>query len=241
MPPLAPAAQRSLARNPWFAALDGETRAELLSAGETVRLRHGEFVFRQGDATTGFYVLTSGTLRVSTVSEGGREAVLAVLEAGNWFGEASALDGLPRTHDVAAWGDASLLMVDRAAFDRLMQRSGFARAIALLQARYMRAVFAMLEDATLRSTRARIVRRLQRLARGDATMDTEDRRVLHVTQDTLAMMIGITRQTLALELRAMARAGAIRIGYGRIEIVSHRLLGEMELAKKFDEPHRCPS
>lgn len=221
---------RTLLRDSWFASLDPDSRHALLAAGEALHLRHGEFVFRQGDDSTGFYGLASGMLRVSTLSENGREAVLAVLEAGSWFGEASALDGQPRTHDVAAWGDVQLLRVGREAFDRLMGRAPFARAVALLQARYMRAVFAMLEDATLRSTRARIVRRLLRLARGDATQDRDDRQALRVTQDTLAMMIGITRQTLALELKALALAGAIRTGYGRIEIVSMERLRGLERA-----------
>lgn len=219
---------RALLRDPWFAALDAHAQCELLAASTPLHLRHGEYAFRQGDVSTGFYGLASGVVRVSTLSESGREAVLAVLPAGHWFGEASALDGLPRTHDVAAWGDVQLLLVGPEAFERLMARSGFAHAIALLQARYMRAVFAMLEDATLRSTRARIVRRLQRLARGDTASATDGRTTIRITHDTLAMMIGITRQTLALELKAMVRAGALRTGYGRIEIVCMKRLVELE-------------
>ncbi|MDT7836301.1 helix-turn-helix domain-containing protein [Aquabacterium sp. OR-4] len=72
-----------------------------------------------------------------------------------------------------------------------------------------------------------MARRLQRLALGDASRHSEDRRVLRITQDMLAMMIGITRQTLALELKAMAQAGAIRIGYRRIEILSMTQLDEL--------------
>jgi hypothetical protein len=52
--------------------------------------------------------------------------------------------------------------------------------------------------------------------------------VLEVTHDTLAMMIGVTRQTLALELKEMERRGALRIGYGRIKIMSMAKLREME-------------
>jgi CRP/FNR family transcriptional regulator, cyclic AMP receptor protein len=209
-----------LSADPWFGALELQTRHDMLACGELLYLRHGEFVFRQGDLGAGFYGLLSGGLRVSTLREDGREAVLAVLEAGNWFGEASALDGLPRTHDVAALGDVALHVIGQDEFQHLLRHHDFARAIALLQARHLRAVYAMLEDATLRSTRARIVRRLLRLAHGDATMAPVERRVVKVTQDTLAMMVGITRQTLALELKEMARHGAIRLGYGRIEIVS---------------------
>ncbi|MET0348586.1 MAG: helix-turn-helix domain-containing protein [Rhizobacter sp.] len=49
-----------------------------------------------------------------------------------------------------------------------------------------------------------------------------------MTQDALAMMLGITRQTLALELKAMVTAGAITLGYGRIRIESFERLKALE-------------
>ena len=45
-----------------------------------------------------------------------------------------------------------------------------------------------------------------------------------VSQEQLAMMLGLTRQTLSKELQALARAGAVVLGYGRIEIASTALL-----------------
>ena len=48
------------------------------------------------------------------------------------------------------------------------------------------------------------------------------------SRDTLAMMLGITRQTLSLELKAMAEKGAIALRYGRIEIVSKDILSSFQ-------------
>jgi CRP/FNR family cyclic AMP-dependent transcriptional regulator len=212
--------QRRMSVNPWFNSLEPQDRRALLSGSGSLHLRSGEFVFRQGDGPGGLYGLINGILKASTLRKDGREAILAVVEAGNWFGEASAIDGLPRSHDVAAAGPAELLFVKPQIFDELMQRSSFARAIAVLQAMHIRTVYAWLEDATLRSTRAQIARRLQRLARGGVTMEPTERHAITITHDTLAMMLGITRQTLALELKAMATQGAVALGYGRIEIES---------------------
>ncbi len=209
-----------MSTNPWFHTLEPDDRRALLSGSESLSLRTGEFVFRQGDGPGGIYGLASGILKVSTLREDGKEAILAVLEAGDWFGEASAIDGLPRTHDVAAVCPAELLLVKPPTFDELMRRSSFARAIAVLQAMHIRAAYTRLEDAALRSTRAQIARRLQRLARGDVTMQPTERHAVTITQDTLAMMLGITRQTLALELKAIAGQGAVALRYGRIEIES---------------------
>jgi CRP/FNR family transcriptional regulator, cyclic AMP receptor protein len=58
------------------------------------------------------------------------------------------------------------------------------------------------------------------LARGDATQARAARPVLPVSQEALAMMLGITRQTLSKELKALVADGAIRLGYRSIEIAS---------------------
>jgi CRP/FNR family transcriptional regulator, cyclic AMP receptor protein len=209
-----------MSANSWFNTLETQDQRTLISGSEALRLRTGEFVFRHGDGPGGIYGLVNGSLKVSTLREDGREAILAVLEAGNWFGEASAIDGLPRSHDVAAVGPAELLRVEPRVFDELMLRASFARAIAMLQAMHIRAAYASLEDARLRPTRAQIARRLVRLARGDVSLEPTERHTITVTHDTLAMMVGVTRQTLALELKAMANEGAVALGYGRIDIVS---------------------
>ena len=73
--------------------------AEWESGWMFLRLRPGEMLFRQGDAPGGFYGLLGGLLKISSLREDGREAILVVLEAGNWIGEISLMDGEPRTHD----------------------------------------------------------------------------------------------------------------------------------------------
>lgn len=217
--------------NPWFAALPLSDRRALLAACERQRLAPGEMLFRQGDAVPAgggaFYGVVSGGIKASSLREDGKEAILVVLEPGNWFGEISLLDGLPRTHDATAARDAEVLVLPHAGFDRMMKRPAFALAICRMLAARVRSLYGMVEDATLRSTRARVARRLLLLARGDATQAREPRPVVPVSQEALAMMLGVSRQTLSKELQAMARSGAIALGYGRIEIASVGRLREL--------------
>ena len=208
-----------LSSDPWFANLAPADRAALVDGSDALHFRAGEYVFRQGDAPSGFYGVAAGSLKVSSLREDGKEAILTVLDPGQWFGELSSIDGLPRTHDVTALQPATVRRVKPAAFDRLMRSHAFAHAIAVLQAAHARAVFAMLEDVALRSLRARVARRLLWMAHGIAGNGAARERIA-ITQDRLAMMLGITRQTLAQELRAIATEGAVAMGYGRIEIVS---------------------
>lgn len=213
-----------MSANPWFAGLPLADRRALLAACERQRLAPGEMLFRQGDAVArgqgAFYGVLAGGIKASSLREDGKEAILVVLEPGNWFGEISLLDGLPRTHDATAIADSEVLVLPRAAFDRLMRRPAFAQAVCRMLAARVRSLYGMVEDATLRSTRARVARRLLLLARGDATQAHEPRPVVPVSQEALAMMLGLSRQTLSKELQAMVRAGAVGLGYGRIEIRS---------------------
>ena len=217
-----------LSANPWFAALPAADRKALVAACERVHLAAGEMLFRQGDVVPpgqgAFYGVLRGGIKASSLREDGKEAILVVLEAGNWFGEISLIDGQPRTHDATAVGDTEVLALPRPAFDRMMQRPPFALAACRLLAGRVRSLYGMVEDATLRSTRARVARRLLLLARGDATQARDARPVVPVSQEALAMMLGVSRQTLSKELQQLAREGTIELGYGRIAIASVAML-----------------
>jgi len=209
-----------LATNAWFASLAQSERQALVDAGEVVTLRAGEMLYRKGDVGTSFLGVIAGAFKVSTLGEDGREGILAVMEPGNWFGEASLLDGLPRPHDVTAIGDSLVFVIGAPVFERLMRRPAFARAVGALLCSRVRALYGLVEDAMLRSTRTRIARRLLSLARGDTTMAADARGRVSVSQEALAMMLGITRQTLSKELKELVHGGVLTLGYGRIDILS---------------------
>ncbi|MBB3175949.1 CRP-like cAMP-binding protein [Variovorax sp. Sphag1AA] len=214
----------ALEANPWFASMSRAQRDALLGAAELIHVRRGAMVFRQGDPVhvggAGFYGLAAGTIKISTLRQDGREAILAVLEPGNWFGEISLIDGSPRTHDATALSALDLLVVPYEAFARQMEDAAFARAVAALLAARVRGLYGLMEDATLRGLRARVARRLMSLARGDVTQSPELRRTVSLPQEALAMMLGVTRQTLSKELNAMAEEGVIALRYGRIDLLS---------------------
>ncbi len=211
-------------RNPWFTSMPRAQREALLGAGELIHVRRGAMVFRQGDpihaAGGGFYGLLAGTIKISSLRQDGREAILAVLEPGNWFGEITLIDGSPRTHDATALEALDLLVVPPAAFAQQMRDVVFANAMAAMLAARVRMLYGLTEDATLRSLRARVAHRLLVLARGDATQSVLLRRTLMLPQEALAMMLGVTRQTLSKELNALAGEGVLALGYGRIELRS---------------------
>ncbi|BEP61313.1 Crp/Fnr family transcriptional regulator [Variovorax sp. V213] len=214
----------AMERNPWFTSMPRAQREALVGAAELIHVRRGAMVFRQGDpvhaAGGGFYGLAAGTIKISSLRQDGREAILAVLEPGNWFGEITLIDGSPRTHDATALESLDLLVVPPEAFAYQMRDVVFANAIAAMLAARVRMLYGLTEDATLRSLRARVAHRILVLARGDATQSVHLRSTLMLPQEALAMMLGVSRQTLSKELNALARDEVISLGYGRIDLLS---------------------
>ncbi|MBV8666067.1 MAG: Crp/Fnr family transcriptional regulator [Burkholderiaceae bacterium] len=218
-----------ISSGPWFSSLPLAEQNNLAANCTLVRIEVGKTLFRRGDPPDGFYGIVDGRLKASNVGCDGKEAVLSILEPGNWFGEMSAVTGWPYAHDVIALENAQVVRLPLEAFRSSMQNAAFAKSIAVLLAQHTGLLYQLLEEATLYSTRARIARRLMHLARGDATLAAGDRSNIQVSQDMLAMMLGISRQTLALELKEMASQGALALRRGRVEIVS------MEVLKSFDD------
>jgi CRP-like cAMP-binding protein len=139
-------------------------RLAVLSACEWLRLGPGQLLFRQGDKVKpgagALYCLVKGRLKVSSLREDGKEAILAVLEPGSWFGEIALIDQQPRPHDGTVLGPTELLALPRPAFDALMKTNAFSEAMCRMLTARMRLLYGMVEDATLRSTPARVARRL---------------------------------------------------------------------------------
>ena len=179
-----------------------------------------------GDAVVGHHrpVLRQVAFAIVARRGDGREAILAVLEPGNWFGEITLIDGEPRTHDATALSPVDVLVVPPAAFTQLMRDAGFANAMARLLAGRVRMLYGLAEDNTLRDLRSRVARRLLTLARGDATQSPRARAHVALPQEALAMMLGVTRQTLSLQLNALAGDGVIRLGYRRVDILDAEAL-----------------
>ncbi|SAL05394.1 transcriptional regulator [Caballeronia arationis] len=216
------------AENPWFGSLPDAVAEALMCAARPRKLGQGEFLYHQGDSIDepfgAFFGVTKGLIKLSIHHQDGNEAIIAVVEPGNWFGEVALLDPFPRAHTAAALEDTELLSVSADTFNVLMSHNAFAQAIARLVAVRLRLAYGLLADSALQSTRERVRRRLVLLAHGDVTQSRSGRSSVTTSQDNLAMMLGISRPTLNKELQALAKLGAITLRYGRIEIRDMQLL-----------------
>lgn len=202
----------------WFSALPAALQDALLEMAQVQRLDAGQRLFRRGDPPSGLYAVVEGAMRIGAVSASGKEALLTLIESPYWFGEVSLFDGQPRTHDAFAEGASTLLLVPQAALLALLERQPqYWRDFALLMSQKLRLAFTALEQMSLLPAAPRLARRLLMIAENYG--EGEPRRVIHLAQEQLALMLAITRQTTNQILQELQAQGIVRLTYGEIEIL----------------------
>jgi CRP/FNR family cyclic AMP-dependent transcriptional regulator len=184
------------------------------------RLADTERLFARGDRGDGLYAVLDGALCITAVSEGGKSLLLTRMEAPTWFGEIAAFDRQPRTHDCVADGDSAVLHVPLTALDALLDNDPARwRHLGLLVATKLRLAFTTMEDVAALPLRDRLVRRLVLLAEGHGERPhLRASRTLDVTQEQLAAMLAVSRQSVNQALKDLAAAGLIELAYGQITL-----------------------
>ncbi|KJK17522.1 Crp/Fnr family transcriptional regulator [Pseudomonas sp. NPDC087612] len=211
--------RETLLQGHWFQALPPSFQDSLLALARPRQLAAGQYLFQRGDAPCGLYAVLDGAMRVGAVATDGKEALLTLIEAPHWFGEISLFDGQPRTHDAQAEGLTQLLWIPQAPLLKLLdQQPRHWRDVALLMSHKLRVVFVALEQQSLLAAAPRVAHRLLQIAAGYGEL-LGSRRVLQLSQEQLALMLSLSRQTTNQILKSLQQEGALRLGYGEIEIL----------------------
>jgi CRP/FNR family cyclic AMP-dependent transcriptional regulator len=98
---------------PFFKLLDKDERATLAAVLDEETLQKGKVLFRVGDPGDALYLVRRGKVELWVKDHVGERIVLAVMEAGDFFGELSLLDNGPRAATAEALEDTELLVLDR--------------------------------------------------------------------------------------------------------------------------------
>lgn len=206
----------------WFRPLPEAIVDRLAAMTVRRRLQDGQLLFARGDAPDGLYCVVRGQVRISSNSSDGKELLLMQFEAGSWFGEISMFDGLGRTHDGRAQGEAEILMLPRDRFLALLaeQPELYPHFLQML-CRKLRLAFAYIEDAQFEPLVIRLARRLLDLIAlyGKPADDGGMRIDLHLPQDDLARMLGASRQAISKTLKSWESQGWIALQYGQLVVL----------------------
>jgi CRP-like cAMP-binding protein len=184
--------------------------------------RKDKTIFRQGDPSDAVFYIQSGKVKTTVVSEEGKEAVVALLGTGDFFGE-GCLTGQPqRLSTVSALTECVIVRISKTDITRVIhEEPAFAELfIAHLLARNSR-VEEDLVDQLFNSSEKRLARTLLLLANFGKEGRPEPI-IAKVSQETLAEMIGTTRSRVSFFMNKFRKLGLIDYN-GSIEVHSSLL------------------
>ena len=175
----------------------------------TVQYEPSAIIFGQGDPALTILYVKTGTVRLSVLSHTGKEAVVAVLDAGHFFGEGCLAGQSVRMATATAMDPCTVLAVDKPEMGRqLRTQPDFAeRFLSHMLTRNIR-IEEDLIDQLFNSTEKRLARTLLLLARyGEAT--ASHRALPKVSQELLAEMVGTTRSRVNFFMNKFRKLGFI--------------------------------
>ena len=195
-----------------------DVESYLASAGGTatvVQYRQGAIVFSQGDPGHDVPYLQKGAITLSVISHSGKEAVVALLAPGDFFGEGVLAGQSVRIATARAAQASNVLVIEKEDMTRLLhEQPDFSdRFISYMLSRNIR-IEADLVDQLFNSSEKRLARTLLLLARyGQAT---PQRALPRISQETLAEMVGTTRSRVNFFMNKFRKLGLIDYNGGLV-------------------------
>jgi CRP/FNR family cyclic AMP-dependent transcriptional regulator len=187
-----------------FGSLPADAVERIAAAAQQRTLRRGDVLFREGDPGNDLYVVESGRIAIANKSFDGRESVVALMEAGDVFGEMSLFDGQGRSAEARAL-EAS--RVNAVPFEPLRElfreQPDLLWSVVSLLARRIRNMDVALADSVFLDVTGRTAKRLLELA-GEA-----DEFQLPITQEELAGLVGASRERVNKAISSFVRLGWI--------------------------------
>jgi len=177
-------------------------------AGKVLNYRRGDVIFSQGDAASVVKYIQKGAVKLSVLSRIGKEAVVAILGPGDFFGEGVLTGQSVRIGTATAMVATSVLTIAKDVMFRMLHdEPAFSeRFISHMLARNVR-VEADLVDQLFNSSEKRLARTLLLMARyGHASPEAT---LPKISQETLAEMIGTTRSRVNFFMNKFRKLGLI--------------------------------
>lgn len=199
----------------------------------------GAVLFQEGDPGSRMYVLRSGRVKIAK-RVGGADVTLAILGAGEFFGEMALLEGLPRSATAVVLEDSRLIEVDETTFDSLVRRSTefSMRLLRRLSARLREADRQILQILA-KSGLVRVLDTLREMALppqadGGGLRPLPSNGSLH---EEIARRAGLPSSDAAAVFGRLVAAGVLVVGEGRYALAGEALLQDYALYLELQETY----
>jgi CRP/FNR family transcriptional regulator, cyclic AMP receptor protein len=201
---------------PLFAHLDDNMLSRLEAIAVKRTYPRNTILISKGDATDHLFVILSGKLKVTIADDSGKEIIISLLGAGDYFGEIAVIDGESRTATIATTEASEVLTIARDEFHRVLKSSPeLMFDLLIILARKVRIATEKLESLAFDDVYGRLVKLLTQLAKPrDNRWIVEER----LTHQDIADMIGSSREMVSRIMKALAMGGYISTDKKRITI-----------------------
>jgi CRP/FNR family transcriptional regulator, cyclic AMP receptor protein len=207
-----------LAVGAWLDGLPPELLAQITELVVSRRFGDGALIYAPGDTADQLCGVAAGRVRFSAITPHGREILVRLFEHGDWFGYVSLLADSKRRFQARAVGPTTVLSVPAPGFRALLEREPrLYENLLRLMSHNLQQAFEFIEDAMFLPLAARLAKRLLELARAYGEPTTTGTRIaLHLPQQDLGRMLGVSRQMVSAELRAWKARGWVQVEYRRL-------------------------
>lgn len=205
---------------PLLSDLDSSELEKLRSVMRDRRTPKGSYIVYADDPGPNLIFIASGKVKITLVSDEGKEIVLAHLGKGEFFGEIALLTGEDRSANVVALTDCELFHLSKEDFyQHILNNTGLALAMLKELAIRLRQASSKIGDLALFDVYRRVARTLRSIARGEEiegeTVYVIDERPTH---QELASMVGTSREMVTRALKGLEEDGCITLVGKRVEL-----------------------
>ena len=210
---------------PLFSTLTDEEFSSLQHIFILRSYRRNQVIFMEEETGTYMYLVLAGKVKVAKSSSAGRETILAIHKAGDFFGEMSLLDGKTAPATVSAMEDSKIISVSGSDFHKYLMHNEkvLLQIIDVLCAR-LRQVW---QTQSLSSSKAdaRIRMGIYELAKRHGIQDAHGTIIdLKITHQELAEMVGTSRETVTRVIARLREEGIIEVDQRRMTLLDPKAL-----------------
>jgi CRP/FNR family transcriptional regulator len=203
-----------------FSGLTPDEVNRIAAQARGLRKGRGEFVYIPGERADFVYVLRQGRVKLSVLSESGKEIAIDIIQPGEIFGEFALVDESPRSNMAQALDDVLLWVFDKRDFARLLAtQPKLSMSYIRMVGDRRRRMEKKLSDITSKAVSARVCELLHDLATSASQTEvTAGDYLVPLTHHDVASLIGAARQTTTSVLNDLERRGIIVLGRGWIRV-----------------------
>jgi CRP/FNR family cyclic AMP-dependent transcriptional regulator len=213
---------------PIFSELDEGQIVEIQRYFMPQTYKKDNMILIEEEVGSSMFIITAGRIKISRLSDDGREVILSILSEGDFFGEMSILDGQTRSATAVALDDSELLLIRRDDFLKMLH--SFPQiAINLLRelASRLRRADAQIKSLSLQDATGKVASTILRLAddAGRIKHGMVEISELPLQQD-LANMSGTSRETISRVIKSLCVDGYLRKEGGKLVILDYNKFKE---------------